>query len=132
VHRFGVLQTALLIVLACATTFLGLVYGLLWLALIAGALAALSGWMTSAWRLERPWSWWAWSIPSGFGLLTSLAGVLGTGPSWGSVSGLVINGVLLVLLAHPWSRRRIEPVATLPGDGGVGGPVAPRLHWSGD
>ena len=131
VHRIGMLQTGLLILMTCGTAFVGLVHGLMWVAVLPGALATLSGWMTSAWREERPWSWWAWSSVSGFGVLTGLSALLESGPSWRLVLGLVFDGVLLALLAHPQSRARIQPAVPPRGDGGVGGPVA-MLHRSGD
>jgi hypothetical protein len=105
----GALQTTLLSLATVVSVLGGFVAGALWIALFPGAFAALSGWLTSAWRRDEPWSWWAWTVLSGVGLLGSLGQLLGTGPSWTSVGGFVFDGALLIFLFHPDSRARIDP-----------------------
>ncbi len=85
---------------------------------------AAAGWLSSAWRRERPWAWWVLTPLSGLLLLVGVDDLLTVGPSWFRSPRLVFYGVLLLLLAHPDSRARIQPVradAGLPGRQGPGG-----------
>jgi hypothetical protein len=81
-------------------------------ALVPGVLAALSGWLTSAWARERPWSWWAWTVLVTLAFLSALAGLPGLRPA--TLAWVGVSGVLLLLLAHPDSRARIRPAAVAP------------------
>jgi hypothetical protein len=87
-------------------------------ALFPGALAALAGWLTSAWRRERAWSWWAWTVLATLGVLAGLAGLADVRP--GGLVWLIAHGGLLLLLCHPDSRARtrVPPTSgTGPGRG---------------
>jgi hypothetical protein len=77
-------------------------------ALIPGAGATLLGWMTSAWRRDEPWSWVAWAVVCGLGLLGCLAHVGGSAWSWGDGVTLGVGALTLVLLLHPDSRARLD------------------------
>jgi MFS family permease len=109
VHVLAGLQTTLLGLATVWVTFGGLALGLAWLGLVPGALAALSGWLTWAWRRNRPWSWYAWTVLAALGVLSALGGVLTDGPGWGDAARLGFSGILLVLLCHPDSRARLDP-----------------------
>src|SRR3954454_2989270 len=70
---------------------------------------ALAGWLTSAWRREQPWSWWEWTVLATLSFLSELAALADPRPV--RLAGLVVSGGLLLLLAHPDSRTRIQPPA---------------------
>ncbi|TFV86426.1 hypothetical protein [Blastococcus sp. CT_GayMR16] len=119
VHRLGMLQTTLLVLLAGWTVLSGFVVGLV-AAVVPAALAALAGWMTAAWRRDEPWSWPAWVCASGAGAVLSATQLVVGGPTWASCSGLALAVLTLVLLAHPDSRARwlspSPPAVTRSGD----------------
>ena len=73
VHVAGMVLTTVLVLCTFWTALAGLVGGLLVVALFPGALAALAGWLTSAWRRERPWSWWVWTVLATLSFLFDLA-----------------------------------------------------------
>jgi hypothetical protein len=105
VHVLLVLQTSLLVPLAA----LGwLVVGSPVASLLFGALAALSGWLTSAWRRELPWSWWVLTTLTGAGALLGLVDLVTAGPSWPVVLRLAFAALFLLLLCHPGSRARTD------------------------
>ncbi|MCW2578645.1 MAG: hypothetical protein JWR82_246 [Blastococcus sp.] len=114
VYRVGLVETTLLIIATLAVAVLGLGQGVVWVALLPGSLAALSGWLTVAWRRGRTWPWWVWIVLVGTGTPPAL-GDLVSGPSaWNAVVLAIDLGVLL-LLCHPRSRARIHgPVPPLP------------------
>jgi hypothetical protein len=114
VHNLAASATTLLCVLTGLALLAGVRYGVPQMAVLPGALAALSGWMTSAWRRGRPWSWWVWAVGAGIGVASALGALLSSGPSWSSVLGLGLNGALLLLLGHPDSRARIQARAPGP------------------
>jgi hypothetical protein len=109
VHVAGMVLTTVLVLCTFWTALAGLVGGLLVVALFPGALAALAGWLTSAWRRERPWSWWVWTVLATLSFLSDLAALADPRPV--RLAGLVVSGGLLLLLAHPDSRTRIQPPA---------------------
>jgi hypothetical protein len=120
VHVWGMVATTLLGLGTLWALFGGWLAGVPLVAVLPAALSALSGWLTSAWRRERPWSWWVWTVGSAVVFLASLNG-LAQGRLLGGVL-VVASGVLLVLLAHPDSRARIDrSSAELPSRGPVGG-----------
>jgi hypothetical protein len=106
VHVLLMLQTALLVPLAALGTLLT---GSLLAGLLLGALASLSGWLTSAWRRELPWSWWVLTTLTGGDALLGLADLVTAGPSWPAVLQLAFEVLFLVLLCHPDSRARTDP-----------------------
>ena len=113
VHVWGMAATTLLVLATVGALFVGWLAGVWYVAVLPAALASLSGWLTSAWRLERPWSWWAWTVGSAAVFMASLNG-LAQGQLLGAVL-FVVSSALLVLLTHPDSRARIEsPAATAP------------------
>ena len=113
VYRVGLLQTTLLILATLATAVIGMGQGLVVLALLPGAVAALSGWLTVAWRRGRTWTWWVWFVLTATGTLPAL-GDLVVEPSIANAVWLAVNLGLLLLLLHPRSRARIQgPVPAL-------------------
>jgi hypothetical protein len=78
----GMVATTLLVLATVWALFGGWLAGVPFVAAMPAALASLVGWLTSAWRRQRPWVWWVWTIG--------------------------VAGVLLLLLFHPDSRARIE------------------------
>jgi len=106
VYVYGIVATVGLTLWTVWTALVGLAYGFVVAALIPGALAFLAGWMTSAWRQERPWSWWAWTVLATLTFLSALAALVDPRPV--DVVWLVGSAVLLLLLVHPVSRARIE------------------------
>jgi hypothetical protein len=107
VYRVGLAQTTLLILGTMGVAAIGISQGLVWLALLPGALAALSGWLTVAWRRGRTWSWWVWVVLTGTGVLPALDDLV-TAPSTWNALGLTITLVVLLLLCHPRSRTRVQ------------------------
>ena len=104
----------LLIIATLAVAAFGLGQGAVWVALLPGALAALSGWLTVAWRRGRTWPWWVWIVLTGTSTLPAL-GDLVTAPSTWNAVGLAMNLGVLLLLCHPRSRARFHgPVPPLP------------------
>jgi hypothetical protein len=91
----------------------GLTVGLVVAAVVPAAIASLVGWLTSAWRRERSWAWWGWTVLATVVFLCALPAVADMrafGPP-----ALVVSGVLLLLLVHPDSRARIaSPAPSLP------------------
>jgi MFS family permease len=113
VYRVGLAETTLLIVMTLGIAAFAIPQGLPLLALLPGALAALSGWLTLAWRRGRTWPWWVWTVGTGMATVPALGGVA-TAPSAWPVVALVVNLAILVLLCHPRSRARIDgPVPVL-------------------
>ncbi len=76
--------------------------------LLVGLPLAGAAWLTSAWRQERPWSWWVLTTFAGLALVLA-AGDLTVAPSWWTSGRSAFYGLLLLLLAHPDSRARIQP-----------------------
>jgi hypothetical protein len=111
VYRVGLAQTTLLVLGTMAVAAIGISQRLVWLALLPGALAASSGWLTVAWRRGRTWSWWVWVVLAGAGIVPALADLV-TAPSTWSALALTIALVVLLLLGHPRSRTRIQGPAT--------------------
>jgi len=106
VHVWGVVATTLLVIGSLVAVIAGFAVSTPVMAVFPVALAALSGWLTSAWRRERPWAWWVWTIGSAVGFATALDG-LASGRGVAAAS-LAASGILLVLLFHPDSRARVE------------------------
>jgi hypothetical protein len=116
VYRVGLVQTTLLVLGTLAVAVIGISQGLVWLALLPGALAASSGWLTVAWRRGRTWSWWVWVVLTGTAVLPALDDLV-TAPSPWNALGFTITSVVLLLLCHPRSRSRPRirgPVPALP------------------
>ena len=106
VHVAGMVATALLALWTTWALFGGWLAGVPFVAVLPAALASLTGWLTSAWRRERRWAWWVWTVGSTAAFATALNGVVsGRGLA---VAPLLAVGVLLLLLFHPDSRARIE------------------------
>ena len=105
VHVWGIAVTTLLALWTVWVVVVGLAGGLLLVAVLPASMTALAGWLTSAWRLERPWAWWAWTVGTAVLFLSGLAGLADPGPI--TVAWLVVTGGLLLLLAHPDCRARI-------------------------
>ncbi|WP_324274679.1 hypothetical protein [Blastococcus brunescens] len=118
VHVWGRAATAVLGTVTVVATLAGLGAGLLGAVIGAvfwGSLTAVAGWLTSAWRDERPWAWWVWTSGTVTVVLTGLSAVVDG--SWFAVPWVLVSGVLLLLLVHPDSRARIgvpEPQGTEP------------------
>jgi hypothetical protein len=106
VHVAGIVLTTVLVLWTLWVALVGLIAGLLLSALVPGAIAALAGWLTSAWRRELPWSWWVWTV---LATLTVLVGLADPGPA--TLAWLVAGGGLLILLVHPDSRARVQAPA---------------------
>jgi hypothetical protein len=115
------LQTAVLSLGALFAVLGSIVLRAPLLGFICVGLAVLSGWLTTAWRHERPWCWWVLMTVYGLGLLMSLGDLLTDGPSWPTLISLAVDSVLLVLLLHPDSRARIDPPAAV---------APPSRSWS--
>jgi hypothetical protein len=112
IHVVGMVGTTALVLWTLWVAVLGFAVGLAAAALVPAALAAVAGWLTSAWRRERPWSWWAWTVPTALAFLSGAAGLADPGPM--TLAWLVVSGGLLLLLAHPDSRARIQPAPVAP------------------
>jgi hypothetical protein len=108
VHRLLATQTFVLVLVTVWTFAMGLGHGLVLLTVFPATMVALSGWLTAAWRKERPWAWYVAAILFGMRFAGSLSAVLGGTVSWVSVALLVFDGLLLVNLFHPNGRARIE------------------------
>lgn len=110
----GTLQTSILGLVTAAFLLGGVVGGFLTAILVAaipGALTALVGWMTAAWRRDEPWSWLAWAALSGSTVLSSLTDVIDPGLERGDVVALAVSALTVVLLMHPDSRARLSRLA---------------------
>ena len=110
VHVSGMAATTLLVLWTLGVALAGLAAGLLVAALIPAVLAGLSGWLTSAWRRERPWAWWVWTVGAAVTFLTGVNGLAQGWPPGGLLAGG--SGALLLLLAHPDCRGRIRSEAS--------------------
>ena len=110
----GALETTILALITAWVLLAGLMYGFLgaiFAATIPGALTALVGWMTAAWRREERWSWVAWAVVSGTQIPYSLSLLFDPGGDWGDVAVLVAAALTVVLLVHPDSRARLSRLA---------------------
>jgi hypothetical protein len=112
VHVSGMALTTLLVIGTAWALLGGVLVGAAVLAVLPAGLAALAGWLTSAWRQERPWAWWAWTIGSAAGTVTALDAVVAGRTA--ALAPLLAGGVLLLLLFHPDCRARIEARSPLP------------------
>jgi len=108
IYVYGMVATTVLALWAAWSALVGLAAGFFLAALIPGALASLAGWMTSAWRQERPWSWWAWTVLATLSFVYALPALADPGVL--SLVPLVLSGGLLLMLVHPDSRARIDQV----------------------
>ena len=108
IHVYGMVLTTVLTSWTAWIVLGGLFGGFVLAALIPGAFASLVGWMTSAWRREQPWSWWAWTVLATLSFIYALPAL--ADPGLLALAPLVISGVLLLMLAHPDSRARIDRV----------------------
>jgi hypothetical protein len=106
VHQLGMLQTTVLTLATLWAATAGFLAGALWVAVIPGAAASLTGWLTAAWRRDERWSWPAWSVLSGVGAVVTAGPLAGGQLSWAAAGGFVVNAPMLVLLFHPDSRAR--------------------------
>ena len=77
-----------------------------------GLVTSLAGWLTAAWRDGTPWSWWVWTVGTTVLFVAGVSGLVV--PSWLTVPWLLVTGGLLLLLAHPDSRARIEDRGSRP------------------
>jgi hypothetical protein len=114
VHVLGMVLTTVLVLWTCAALLGAMMAGFVWLALLPAGITALVGKMTSAWRLDRPWSWWAWTVLGVLLALGGLGGLLAGDNPWIQGAWLTFGCLLLVLLSHPDSRARIDAPAAVP------------------
>lgn len=105
VHVWGMAATTLLVLASVWTLFTGWFAGVAFMAVVPGALAALVGGVTSAWRRGRPWAWWVWTIGAAVVGATA-ANALAAGRAV-ALAPLAAAGLLLALLFHPDCRVRI-------------------------
>jgi hypothetical protein len=91
----------------CWSAFAGLVAGFAVAAVIPGALAGVSAWITAAWQGERSWPWWVMTLGCALALVQTVA-LVGSGPVWATLVGLAINGGMLALLLHADCRVRAQ------------------------
>jgi hypothetical protein len=112
VHVLGMVLTTVLTLWTAAAVLAGLAVGLVVAAVVPAAIASLVGGLTSAWRRERPWAWWGWTVLATVVLLGALPAVLDMRAV--GLPALVVSGVLLLLLVHPDSRARIAARSPFP------------------
>jgi hypothetical protein len=106
VHVWGMVVTAALALATMWALVGGWLAGVPFVAVLPAALASLAGWLTSAWRRERPWAWWVWTTGAAAAAVTALNTLIAGRPV--AVAALIATGILLLLLFHPDSRARIE------------------------
>jgi hypothetical protein len=123
VHVLGMLLSAAAGIWTFVAVILAAMAHAVWLALLPAGVTALVGTMTTAWRTERPWSWWAWAVLGAIVVLGGVGGLLTGGNPWIHGAWLAFGSLLLVFLAHPDSRARID----LPPPAASVGPV-PSSH----
>ena len=107
VHVYGMWQTTLLTLWASFSLFGAWVLGVLWLALFPMGIVALSGWLTAEWGRGRPWTWYAWTVQAGVGLVLALL-LFASGTTLKGIVLLGLSGGLLLLLCHPDCLARIH------------------------
>jgi hypothetical protein len=106
IHVFGIVGTTVLVLWTVWAVPAGIAAGPVVVAVFPAAIAALAGWLTSAWRRERPWSWWVWTALATVGLLSGLSALAQL--RLVAIPWCVVSGGLLLLLVHPDSRARTE------------------------
>ena len=104
-------QTFVLVLITLWTVALGLAHGVVLFAVIPATLVGLSGWLTAAWRRERPWAWRVATILFGMRFGENGLVLLAGDVSWLSAAQLVFDGLLLAFPSHPVCRARIDPPA---------------------
>jgi hypothetical protein len=126
VHWLLCTQTFVRVLITLWTAALGLAHGVVLFAVIPATLVGLSGWLTAAWRRERPWAWWVATILFGMRFGANGLALLAGDVSWLSAAQLVFDGLLLAFLFHPVSRARTDPPATPAGGADAVGTTAWR------
>ena len=121
VHWLLCTQTFVLVLLTLWTAALGLAHGFVLFAVIPATLVGLSGWLTAAWRRERPGAWWVATILFGMRFGANGLALLAGDVSWLERGALVFDGLLLAFLFHPVCRARIDPPAAPAGGAEAGG-----------
>jgi hypothetical protein len=122
VHRLLCTQTFVLVLITLWAIAVGLTHGFVLLAVLPATLVGLSGWLTAAWRRERPWAWWVATILFGIRFAADGLALLAGDVSWLSSAQLIFDGLLLAYLSHPDCRARIDPPVAPGGrcrDGGM-------------
>src|SRR5688572_23662356 len=100
-HWLLATQTFVLVLVTLWVFATGWTYGAAAAAVIPATLVGLSGWLTAAWRKERPWAWWVATILFGMRFVGSWQALLDGDGSWLGSALLVFDGLLLTYLFHP-------------------------------